>query len=150
MEYEDYQDDDERECDHDDDVMCASRFFDKTLCAHLDRQRLHAVVKAKKHWIFAITPECISVFLRLQQLHAERGAMQDLEVVTLPSLPMAPILLCIPRDKVFLEDLTDLVDFSKGSLEAYESKAYITITSLGTNALNQALSNWINLDHLVN
>jgi hypothetical protein len=136
-------------CDHDDDVMCTHRFFDKTLRAHLDRQRLHTVMDAKRHWIFAITPECGPLFLKLQQLNAERGAMQDVEVLTLPTLPMAPILVCVPRDQLSLDDLADVVDFNRGSREVYESKAYITISTVNTDVVNQALSNWINLDHLL-
>jgi hypothetical protein len=134
-------------CDHDDDVMCTSRFFDSTLRAHLDRQRLHEYMDTKRHWIFAITPECGPLFLKLRELCAERG-IEDLDILAVP-LAIMPIFVCIPRDQLSLDDLTDFVDFSAASREAYESKNYITITSLNTDVVTQALSNWINLDHLL-
>jgi hypothetical protein len=137
----------EPHCDHDDDVMCPSRFFDKTTRAHLDRQRLNVCIAAKQHWIFAITPECGPLFLKLRELCLERG-LDHLDILGVP-VPMLPILVCIPRDTLALADLTDLVDFSAASLEVYESKDYITITSLDTDVVTQALSNWIHLDHLL-
>jgi hypothetical protein len=134
-------------CDHDDDVLCASRFFDRTLRAHLDRQRLQRCIDAKRHWIFALTPECGPLFLRLRELCEARG-IEDLDILGVP-LTMLQILVCIPRDKLALDDLADLVDFSAASREVYESKDYITITSLNLDVVNQALSNWIHLDHLL-
>jgi hypothetical protein len=138
-----------RPCDHDDDVMCTHLFFDRTLNAHLARKRLQACMEGKQHWIFAITPECAPLLLKLCELCAERGAA-GIDVLHLSPLPMAPALVCIPRDTLALDDLADLVDFSAASREAYERKDYIAITRLNTDVVNQALSNWINLDHLVN
>jgi hypothetical protein len=138
------------QCDHDDDVMCTSRFFDKTLRAHLDRQRLCAIMDNKQHWVFAITPECTSVFLRLQQLHRERGAMRDVDVLTLPGLPMTPIFVCVPRDQLSLEDLGDVLDFNNGSRELYESMAFITVTTLDPKLLGEVASQWVHVDHLLN
>jgi len=137
-----------RTCDHDDDVMSTSRFFDQTLRAHLDRQRLNAYIEAKRHWIFAITPECGPLFLKLRELCVERD-IEDLDILGVP-LAMMPILVCIPRGKLSLDDLDDLVDFSTASREVYESKDYITITSLNVDAVTQAVSHWITLDHLLN
>ena len=47
-----------RECDHDDDVMCTHTFFDRDTATHLTRKRLAKLIKAKTHWIVAVTPEC--------------------------------------------------------------------------------------------
>jgi hypothetical protein len=134
-------------CDHDDDVMCTHRFFDKTTRAHLDRQRLHACMASKQHWIFAITPECGALFLRLRQLCLERG-VEALDILGVP-LPMLPILVCIPRETLDLDDLTDLIDFSAASREVHESRDYIIITSLKTEVVTQALAHWVNVDHLL-
>jgi hypothetical protein len=135
-------------CNHDADVMCTDSFFDKTLSAHLCRVRLHQLMDGKRHWVFAVTPECLPFLLRLKQLCAERD-IDDVNVLHLNSLPMAPTLVCIPRDTLALDDLSDLVDVSAASREAYERKDYIAITRLNTDVVNQALSNWLYLDHLV-
>jgi hypothetical protein len=139
----------ERQCDHDADVMCTHTFFDQTLSAHLCRVRLHQFIDGKRHWVFAVTPECRPFLLRLQQLCTERD-IDDVNVLHLNSLPMQPLVVCLPRDQLALDDLTDVVDFSAGSREVYESQAYITITSLNVNLLEQAMSKWVNVDHLLN
>jgi hypothetical protein len=128
--------------------VCPSHFFDRTLRTYLDRQRLHTCIDGKQHWIFALTPECGPLFLRLRELYAERGG-EKIDILNL-ALPMMPIFVCIPRDTLDLDDLTDLVDFSAASREVYERKDYITMTSLNADLVAQALSHWLQLDHLVN
>jgi hypothetical protein len=136
-----------KKCEHDANVMCTNYFLDHTTHTHLDRQRLHAFIDGKQHWSFAITPECGSLFLRLRELCLAHD-VENLDILVVP-LAMMPIFVCISRDKLALSDLTDLVDFNMGSREAYESKEYIAITSLNVDVINQALSNWIYLDHLL-
>jgi hypothetical protein len=139
----------QRQCDHDDGVMCTHHFFDKTLHEHLDRQRLHALIDGKQHWVFAVTPECNELFMKLTELCQERcGAEGASTLITL--LPMLPILICFPRDKLALEELNDLVDFNRGSREYYEDRVFITITSEDADQLHQIVTHWINLDHLAN
>jgi hypothetical protein len=138
-----------RPCDHDRDVMCPSRFFDQTLRTHLDRQRLHACMDGKTHWVFVVTPECTDLMQKLAELCVERcGAAGAPMLVT--ALPTMPMFVCFPRDQLALEELADFVDFSQASREDYERKDFITITSLNNHLLNQVVSTWINVDHLLN
>ena len=138
----------ERRCDHDDDVMCTDRFFDQTLTAHLCRVRLKQFIADKRHWVFAVTPECLPFLLRLKELCAEHD-IDDVNVLHLNSLPIAPLLVCIPRHQLSLDELAEVADFSAGSREAYERQPYIAISHLNSEVVNQAVSNWINLDHLL-
>jgi len=70
-------------------------------------------------------------------------------VLHLNSLLMAPVVVCIPRQQLDLDDLADMVDFSAASREVYESRDYITISTQNADVVNQAVSNWIQLDHLL-
>jgi hypothetical protein len=136
-------------CNHDADVLCHRRFFDQTLRAHLDRQRLNAFIDGKQHWVFVVTPECLAVVQRLAELCVERcGEAGAPMLVT--ALPMLPMFICFPRDHLALDDLGDLVDFTRGSREVYESQAFIVITSLNQAALGRVVSQWIHVDHLLN
>jgi hypothetical protein len=44
MDHEHYEDDDERQCDHDDDVMCHSVFLDRTTRAHTASLRFKGIL----------------------------------------------------------------------------------------------------------
>jgi hypothetical protein len=135
-------------CDHD-DVMCHGHFFDKTLRAHLDRQRLHAFIDGKQHWVFVVTPECAGLIQKLSELCLERCGEEGAPVLV-TNLPLLPMFICFPRGKLALEELSDIVDFGMGSREVYESQDFITITSMGIDMLNRVVSNWMGMDHLVN
>jgi hypothetical protein len=137
------------QCNHDADVMCHSRFFDRTLRTHLDRQRLNALMDAETHWVFVVTPKCGELILKLHALYVERCEAEHVPVF-MTMLPMMPMFICFPRDKLALDDLADLVNFTMGSSEAYESKDYIIMTSLNNDLVNQVVSQWISVDHLVN
>ena len=71
MDYEDYE---PRECDHDDDVHCTHLFFSWSTNAHLARRRLVKLLKARTHWVVAVTPECLSYAYRLGGLHQSAAA----------------------------------------------------------------------------
>jgi hypothetical protein len=136
-------------CDHDDDVLCAHRFFDGTLRQHLDRRRLHAFIDGKRHWVFVVTPECLAVVRRLTELCAERCG-EDGAPMLMTTLPMLPLFVCFPRDQLALEELADLVDFTQGSREAYEGRDFIVITTLNPPLLHRVVSQWVHVDHLLN
>jgi hypothetical protein len=65
--YEEYFE--ERECNHDDEVMCHHVFFDHTTRGHLARARFKAMLEAGTHWVIGVTPDCVSYAVRLELLH---------------------------------------------------------------------------------
>jgi hypothetical protein len=139
-----------QECDHDDDVICPHAFFDRTTATHLARLRLLKLIKARTHWIVAVTPECISYAYRLFALHQEKcgGVMFTLR---LHDIMFAPSLCTLPRDRVSYDDLIGVIGRIEGvSREVVESKAWILLTSQDMDLGLQAIDRWIQHDHLLN
>jgi hypothetical protein len=139
-----------RECDHDDDVMCPHTFFDRTTATYLARRRLIKLIRARTHWIVAVTPECQSYVWRLVALHQEKcGGM--MATLCLHDIKFAPSLCTLPRDQVSYDDLVGVIGRIEGaSREVVESKAWILITSQDMDVGLQAIDRWIATDHLLN
>jgi hypothetical protein len=137
-------------CDHDDDVMCAHTFFDRTTATHLARLRLVKMLAARTHWIVAVTPECGSYIARLIMLHNEKvGGM--MATLNLPNVAMHPVLCTLPRDQVSYDDLIGIIGPIPGySREAVESKRWILLTSGDIDQGMAAIDRWIQHDHLLN
>jgi hypothetical protein len=146
MDYEDYT---PHECDHDDDVRCTHTFFHWHTNAHLARRRLVRMLKARTHWVVAVTPECLSYAYRLGGLHQERCG-QGMTTLIIRDLDVQPLLCALPRDRVSLDDLIGVIGPMPISPELIESKDWILLTS-HNHALNlQAIDRWITTDNLLN
>jgi hypothetical protein len=137
-------------CDHDDDVMCTHTFFDRSTVAYLARLRLVNMIKAKTHWIVAVTPECGSYVYRLVTLHQEKcGGM--MATLCLPNVKLAPTLCTLPKAQVSYEDLVGVTGQIQGaSREVVEGEAWILLTSQDVDTGMAAIDRWIQHDHLLN
>lgn len=124
-------------------------FFSNNLVTHLARKRLTEVLDAKTHWVFAITNDCGALAMRLNQLHVERFDGYGIEIIAMGSLPMCPVLLMFPRDKLDLGEFAEMIGGWPTSREVIESKDYITITSQDPEPIMQSINQWISIDHLM-
>jgi hypothetical protein len=137
------------QCDHDDEVMCHSVFFDHTTRGHLARARFKAMLQANTHWVVGVTPECASYALRLERLHWERcyGNMITLHI---HDLRRQPLLCTLPKAHVSLDDILQIIGAIAGWREVIEDQPWILLTSVELEATMQAVDRWINADNLLN
>jgi hypothetical protein len=146
MDYEDYE---PQECDHDDDVRCNHLFFTWSTNGHLARRRLVNLINAHTHWIFAVTPECISRAYALAKLYQERCG-DTITTMVLRDISPTPVLCLLPKDQVSFNDLAEVVAELGQSREVIESKDWILLSSAHFNEWTQAIERWITTDNLLN
>jgi replicative DNA helicase len=138
------------ECDHDDDVMCTHTFFDRSMTMYLASRRLLKLLKARTHWIVAVTPECRSYAYRLAALHQQRCG-GEMATLCLHDIKLAPSLCTLPKDQVSYDDLIGVIGRIEGeSREVVEGRAWILLTSQDTNLGMAAIDRWIQTDNLLN
>jgi hypothetical protein len=145
--YKEYFED--RECDHDDDVMCTHAFFDHTTRAHLARQRLKALLDAGTHWIIGMTPELdlMGRAARLGAIHL-RFCGEGIGVLHLPEIKAQPVLCTLPKEKVSLDDVLSVIGPLSTSRGVIESKPWILLTSSDVKACQEAVNRWIQVEPL--
>jgi hypothetical protein len=134
---------------HDPEVMDNHQFFSRDVSTHLARKRLTDLFDAKTHWALAITPECMTLIWQLGQLHRERCG-EGIDLLVLRSQPMRPIVCTLPRDQFTLDDILELIGPVPCSREVLEEKAWITLSSVEVEAVMDAVTTWVNVDHLLN
>jgi hypothetical protein len=130
--------------------MCPHTFFDRTTATYLARLRLIKLIRARTHWIVAVTPECQSYIQRLFALHQEKcGSV--MATLCLHDVKRSPSLCTLPRDRVSYDDLIGVIGRIEGaSREVVESKAWILLTAQDMDVGLQAIDRWIATDHLLN
>jgi hypothetical protein len=136
--YEEYFE--ERDCDHDDEVMCNHVFFDNTMRGHMARARFRAMLQAKTHWVVGVTPDCVSRALHLEMLHRQR--CEDLDI--------HPLMCLLPRDRFSLDDILQVIGVTDTSREVIESKSWILLSSGDVESHQEAINRWINVDPVLN
>jgi hypothetical protein len=146
MDYEDYE---PPECDHDGDVQCTHLFFSWATQGHLARRRLVNLIKAHTHWIFAVTPECMSGAYALAQLYQERCG-DSITTMPIHDITPTPVLCLLPKDQVSLHDLADVVRELGQSPEVLEGMDWILVSSAHLDVWSQAIERWITTDNLLN
>ena len=146
MDYEDYE---PPECDHDKDVQCTHRFFSWATQGHLVRRRLVNRMKAHTHWVFAVTPECISRAYALAQLYQER-CDDSITTILIQDITPTPVLCLLPKDRVSLDDLVRVLGPLPQSREVLEGMDWILVSSAHLNLWSQAIQRWITTDNLLN
>lgn len=132
-----------------DELLDNMGFFSDNVRTHLARKRLSDVLDAKTHWVFAITNDCGIIAMKLNQLHAERFNGECIEMILVGSLPMFPVFLMFPRDKLDLGEFAEMLGGWPTSREVIESKDYITITMQNPEPIMESISRWIAIDHLL-
>jgi hypothetical protein len=142
-------DDDGPECDHDDEIMCHHVFFDQTTTAHLDRRRFRAMLEARRHWVIAVTPDCVFYALRLEMLHRQRCGVNML-TLCIHDLRINPLMCLLPRGQFSLDDILHVMGGIGTSREVIESKKWILLTSGDVDAYQEAINLWINVDAVLN
>jgi hypothetical protein len=146
MDYEDYE---PPECDHDDDVHCTHLFFTWSTQGHLARRRLVNLINAHTHWIFAVTPECMSRAYALAQLYQERCG-DPITTMLIHDISPTPVLCLLTKDQVSLDDLADVVTELGQSREVIEGMDWILVSSAHLDVWSQAIERWITTDNLLN
>jgi hypothetical protein len=146
MDHEDYE---PRECDHDDDVRCNHLFFSWSTNGHLARRRLVRMIKARTHWVVAVTPECLSYAYRLGGLCQERCG-DAMTTMLIRDFEVVPLVCLLPKDRVSLDDLLGVLGHLPESREVVEGKKWILLTSAHADAWMQAIERWITTDNLLN
>jgi hypothetical protein len=146
MDYEDYE---PRECDHDDDVHCTHLFFSWSTNGHLARRKLVHILKAHTHWVIAVTPECISRAYALARLYEERCG-DTITTMVIRDLNPTPLLCVLPKDRVSLDDLAEVVAELAPSREVIEGRDWILLSSGHFDLWTQAIERWITTDNLLN
>jgi hypothetical protein len=138
-----------RQCDHDDDVQCTHLFFGWSTNGHLARRRLVRMLKARTHWVIAVTPECLSYAYRLGGLYHERCG-DAMTTMVIHDLNVKPLLCLLPKDHVSLDDLVGVIGPIPGSREVVEEKEWLLLTSAHVDVWMQAIERWIDTDNLLN
>jgi hypothetical protein len=146
MDHEDYE---PQECDHDDDVQCTHLFFSWSTQGHLARRKLVNAIKARTHWVIAVTPECLSRGHALVQLHQE-DCGDRMSMIVIRDLNPTPVVYVLPKDCVSFYDLVSVVTELAESREAVEGRDWILLTSAHSDAWTQAIERWITTDNLLN
>jgi len=139
----------ERECDHDDDVMCTHTFFDYTTKQYLARRRLKRLIDAGTHWIIGVTPQYVGHALGLEALHQQRCGEAMISMI-IHDLHIHPLLCTLPKDQVALDEIIKAIGGIDTSREVIESKRWILLTSLNLDSSMQAIDHWITVDPLSN
>jgi hypothetical protein len=146
MEHEDYE---PRECDHDDDVRCNHLFFSWSTQGHLARRKLVHTIKARRHWVVAVTSECMSRAYALAKLYQER-CDDTLTTMAIRDLSPTPVVCLLPKDQVSLDDLMQVIGHQPESREVIEDRDWILLSSAHFNEWTQAIERWITTDNLLN
>jgi hypothetical protein len=133
------------------DVQETKQFFCPDVKTYLCRNRLMEIVKAKRHWVFALSgPEVAPIALRLNQLHVER-CDDGIEMLVLSRLPSFPAFFIFPRDHLDFDEIPELLGFDPGPREVVKSKAYMTVASERIiEQVSLEINVWVNIEHLVN
>jgi hypothetical protein len=147
MDHEDYEY--PHECDHDDDVRCNHLFFTWATVGHLARRRLVHLLRARQHWVIAVTAECMSRAHALAQLHQE-CCNDSMSTMVLHDLHPTPVLCMLPKDQVSFNDLAQVVAELGSEREAVEARDWILLSSGHFNEWMQAIERWITTDNLLN
>jgi hypothetical protein len=61
-----------------------------------------------------------------------------------------PLMCTLPKDRVSLGDIMQVIGAIEGSREVVESKQLIFLTSGDLEPLRQAVNRWVNVDSLLN
>jgi hypothetical protein len=146
MDYEDYE---PPECDHDDDVRCNHLFFTWSTQGHLARRTLVNTIKARRHWVIAVTPECIARGSALVQRYQEQCG-DRMRMMVIHDLNPTPVVYLLPKDRVSLDDLVGVLAELAPSREVIEGREWILLTSAYVDEWRQAIERWITTDNLLN
>jgi hypothetical protein len=149
MDSEHYEHGEERECDHDDEVLCHHVFFDDTTRAHLARHRFRRIIAAGTHWIIGVTPDCWSYAVHLEMLHKQR-CCEAMLTLCIHDLRLNPLMCLLPRDRVSLDDIIKAIGGLDTSREVIESQPWILLTSGDLDASREAIHLWVTVDAVLN
>jgi hypothetical protein len=130
-------------------VLCHGVFFDQMTRAHLARQCLQAMLKAKTHWVIGVTPEGMGYAWRLAAPHEQRCG-EAMPTLCIHELAVPPLMCTLPPDKVSLDDLIGALGPLPTSPEVVESKEWILVTSGHVEVGMRAIERWADVDPLLN
>jgi len=136
--------------EQDEEVMDPRKFLSHELRVHLQRKRLTDCFDEKQHWVFAMTAECGSTVLALNQLHEERcGA--SIPMIVACCVKDAPAFLLFPKESLAYYEIGELLDVQvANSKEEAEQMAYFTLAMQDPTPLSDALLVWVYKDPIVN
>jgi hypothetical protein len=140
----------EHEHQEPDEVMDPKRFLDHTVQVHMNRKRLTAIFDAKQHWVFAMTAECGSIVLALNQLHQERCG-DTIPMIVACCVNDCPAFFLFPKAHLAFYEIGELLDIDvAGSQAQAEQMAYFTLAMQDPTPLSDALAVWVDHDPIAN
>jgi hypothetical protein len=130
--------------------MDTTVFLDRTTQTYLARKRLTDLMDAKTHGVVAVTADCYGTAKPLDDLHLARCG-EPADALALAGLPLCPIVVAIPRDRLGLPELMEIIGQPPGvSPAVVESRDVVIVTSQqGQGLAYPALVHWVHAEHLL-
>ena len=140
----------EQEHQEQDGVMDPKRFLDHTTRVYMNRKRLTTIFDAKEHWVFAMTAECGSTVIKLNQLHVERCG-SAIEIIVACCLRDGPAFFMFPKENLAYYEIAELLGIEvSASQEQAEQMSYFTLAMVDPKPLSDDLKVWVHHDPLLN
>jgi hypothetical protein len=129
--------------------MDPKRFLSHEIRVHLQRTRLTDCFDAKQHWVFAMTAECGSIVLALNQLHEERCGATIPTMIVACGVPNYPAFFLFPKENLAFYEISTWLDITVAdSQEQAAQMSYFTLAMQDPKPLGDALAGWLYRDHL--
>jgi len=131
------------------EVMDPRRFLNHIVLVHEARKRLAEIIDRKEHWIFAMTGDCGSIALQLDEIHQQRCG-SPIEMTVCCCVKNAPAFLFFPRESLAYYEIHEILDVevARNKAEAEEMN-YFVLSMQDPKTLGDALKVWRNQDHLL-